>query len=236
MEKWTYLLLLAASVAIPLSRSFEKRVSFVSKWPRLFMGILLMMIVFIPWDIIFTRLGIWSFNYDYVSGYYLQSLPVEEWLFFIIIPYCCIFIYEVLLYFFPRFNYPKTSYALTVVLGLATITVSLLNTDKIYTFVVMYISAVLLFWQLYSRSHKTWLSHFYLMYFISLIPFLIVNGVLTALPVVEYDNTANLAIRAGSIPVEDFFYFMSMMFITMMVYQSAMRKKQTYSSGRKTVR
>ena len=43
--------------------------------------------VFIPWDIIFTINEIWGFNPDYLKGAKILSLPYEEWLFFICIPY-----------------------------------------------------------------------------------------------------------------------------------------------------
>lgn len=219
MEKWTYAVLLALSILIPFIRSFEKRVAFYSHWKHLFMGILVMMLLYIPWDIYFTRLQVWSFNYNYVLGFYFFDLPIEEWLFFIIITYCCVFIYEVVRYFFPRFHHPLTVKFLTFVLGTITLFIALFNTDRIYTFTAMYLASVMLFWQLFIKSHRRWLSHFYLMYFIALIPFFIVNGVLTSLPVVSYNNTHNLGIRLGTIPVEDAFYFLSMMFITILVYE-----------------
>lgn len=225
MEKYTYILLLVASISIPLIRSFETRVAFHKKWPRLFKGILVMMLIFIPWDVIFTRMNVWWFNYEYIMGIYIVDLPLEEWLFFIIITYCCVFVYEVVKYFFPRFYYPRAAWMLTLGLGIFTMWVAFANTHRIYTFIVMYLSSVLLFWQLATKTHKTWLSHFYLMYFISLIPFAIVNGVLTSFPVVLYDNAQNLAIRMGTIPFEDAFYFISMMFITIMVYEGSARQK-----------
>ena len=225
MEKWTYAILLLASLSVPLIRSFEQKVAFYRKWPELFAGILVMMLVFIPWDIVFTRMGVWSFNYRYVAGIFFLDLPLEEWLFFIIITYCCVFIYEVLKFFFPQFHFPKVAYILTILLGLFTIVTALLNTGKIYTFSVMVLTGTLLVLQLVIKSHKTWLSHFYFMYFISLIPFYIVNGVLTKLPIVSYENSENLGIRFQSIPVEDAFYLLSMMVLTLMVYEFLRNKR-----------
>jgi lycopene cyclase domain-containing protein len=109
-------------------------------------------------------------------------------------------------------------------LGLFTLVLAIVNTYRMYTFIVMGLASLLLFWQLIISSHKTWLSHFYWMYLISLIPFFIVNGILTSFPVVSYDNTENLAIRLFTIPFEDSFYFLGMMFIVMMVYEPLKRK------------
>lgn len=223
MDNWTYTFLLSASFIIPFIRSFENRVAYYKKWPELFSGILVMMMLFIPWDIAFTRMGVWSFNYQYITGIYLLDLPLEEWMFFIIITYCCVFIYEVLKYFFPGFCFPKLAFVLTVLLAILTLITALGNIDKIYTFIVMSLSCVLLSWQLVIKSYKGWLSHFYFMYFVGLLPFYIINGLLTALPVVTYDNSENLSLRIGSIPVEDAFYFLSMMLVTLMVYEYKVR-------------
>jgi len=226
MENWTYASLLFFSLIIPFIRSFESRIRFVSKWPALFAGILAMMLIFIPWDIWFTRSDIWHFNHEYVTGIYIASLPIEEWLFFIVISYACIFTYEVLKYFLPKFHVPQISKYLSIFAGLMLIVIGLSNSDKLYTLIVTLLGAVLLSIQLLTTAHKTWLSHFWLSYFVTLIPFFIVNGILTDFPVVIYNNSENLALRAYSIPVEDFVYFLCMMLIVTPVYEKL--KKQSH--------
>lgn len=213
------MLLLIGSISIPLIRSFEPRIRFFRNYKALFSGIFVMMLVFIPWDIVFTQHKIWSFNHDYVLGLYIAGLPLEEWLFFIVIPYCVMFSYEVLRYFIPRFHIPATSYWATIVLGLLFILLALLNMHRTYTLVVMLVTGILALVQPFIGSHKRWLSHFYLTYVVMLIPFFIVNGVLTALPVVSYDDTQNFGIRLFTIPIEDSVYFLGMMYIVLMVYE-----------------
>ncbi len=222
MEKSLYAFLLLASMAIPLLRSFETRIGFYRKWPALFAGIAVMMLVFIPWDIVFTAHGVWSFNHRYVLGLYLFGLPLEEWLFFIVIPYCIVFTYEVLKYFFPRVVFPGAALVLSITLGVFFLLIAVFNTDRIYTLVVMALTGVLALLQPLMGTHRTWLSHFFLTYLVILIPFLLINGVLTGMftemPVVRYDDMENLGIRIFTIPAEDSVYLMGMMFITHMVY------------------
>lgn len=227
MEKATYALLLLASVAIPFYRSFENRIAFYKKWPPLLLGILVMMIVYIPWDVIFTQKGVWGFNPDYYLGWRILGLPMEEWLFFIIITYCVIFTFEVLLYFFPRFYSPRVSFWISLLLGLALIAGGIYLSGRAYSMVTMLISGILLLIQVFMGYHRQWLSHFYLTYLVSLVPFLIVNGVLTAKPVVWYNDTENLGIRIFTIPIEDSIYLMGMMLITLMVYEGIL--KRTYA-------
>jgi lycopene cyclase domain-containing protein len=55
------------------------------------------------------------------------------------------------------------------------------------------------------------MSHFIISYLIHLIPFLIINGILTAIPVVIYNNDENLGKRIYTIPIEDTVYALTML-------------------------
>ena len=86
-QKFTYAFLLTSSILIPLVLSFDKKVAFYRNWKWLFPSTFITVVVFIIWDIYFTRHNVWWFNEDYVTGLFIKGLPVEEWLFFFIIPY-----------------------------------------------------------------------------------------------------------------------------------------------------
>jgi lycopene cyclase domain-containing protein len=67
------------------------------------------------------------------------------------------------------------------------------------------------------RYRVTWLGPFLRAWGVSLVPFFMVNGVLTGTgleePIVWYNNEENSGIRLGTIPFEDAFYGMLMVFI-----------------------
>ncbi len=69
----------------------------------------------------------------------------------------------------------------------------------------------------------TVLNTFFITFLIILIPFGIVNGILTgsfiAEPVVIYNDTENLGIRLGTIPIEDIGYAFSMLLMSLVLIQ-----------------
>jgi lycopene cyclase domain-containing protein len=70
-------------------------------------------------------------------------------------------------------------------------------------------------------------------YLVILIPFIIINGVLTGSiigePIVWYNNAENLGIRFFTIPVEDFLYYFLMFEICYLAYEQIKKATQKYS-------
>jgi len=56
------------------------------------------------------------------------------------------------------------------------------------------------------NTFTTYFNHLWLAWIISMIPMFYVNGKLTGLPVLIYNNAENMSVRIGTIPLEDFFY------------------------------
>jgi lycopene cyclase domain-containing protein len=225
-RNFTYLLLMLGSLAVPLAFSFEKQVRFYSKLKYLFPAILFSGIVFILWDIRFEEAGIWSFNPQYITGIYLLNLPVEEWLFFLVIPYCCVFIYEVLNLKLAHVERPNLFLAVSLVLLLAFAMISWFARQKLYSFFTFFLLTIYFGYTVFRNQFKPHYTKFYLTWLIALIPFLIVNGILTSLPVVEYNDQYNLGLRIFTIPVEDFFYFFLLLIMNLTIYEYM--KKQRF--------
>jgi lycopene cyclase domain-containing protein len=225
MSHFTYVFLLLFTLSYPLYKSFEDKVAYYKKWRALFPAILLSAAVFIAWDVWFTNIGVWRFNPKYVLGIYILNLPLEEWLFFLIVPFSCVFIYEVLNYFIKK-EIPAT-YTLLITLTLVTflLIIAGLNLDKFYTSVsFISLAAFLLLHQFFFRS--AYLGRYYIAWLVCCIPFLIVNGVLTAMPVLIYNNLENLNVRIYTIPVEDVFYGMLQLLMVLTIYEYLKNKRK----------
>ena len=190
-------------------------------------------IFFILWDSYFAYQGVWSFNDQYLIGFRILKLPIEEWLFFLLIPYASIFIHYSLQYFFPKIALSSAvTKWITYVLFIIGLLLTIFNYDKLYTFVCLGLFTLLMLSQIIFEWKYA--QRFYLSFIIIFIPFFFVNSALTGsysdLPVVSYDNTQNLGIRMGTIPIEDSFYCFALLYSITLLFEYLKTKKYFRSS------
>jgi lycopene cyclase domain-containing protein len=208
--KYTYLIINVLTIIFPVILSFDKRVAFAKSWKFIWPGMAITGLLFLFWDVLFTIHGVWSFNDKYIIGLKFYGLPLEEILFFLTVPFSCIFIYACLNYYVKwQPGNIVTRMASNLLIGLS-IALLALNYTRLYTAVTFSLLAVLLVLLMYYFKVK-WLNRFYMAFIVSLIPFYIVNGILTAWPIVLYNDAQNMGIRAGTIPFEDHFYSMALL-------------------------
>lgn len=227
---YLYLWLDLGSFIIPFLFSFHPKIQFYRKWPSFLLGWVIMMLVFIPWDILFTLNGFWGFNPNYLTGITLFHLPLEEWLFFLCIPYACVFTHYALTELIPNFRFPKR---VTQVIYMSLVTILILvlwyRYDHWYT-LVNFGYAILLLGITLNRQSDI-LSGFFASFLVILVPFFIVNGVLTGSfideQVVWYNNAENLGIRIGTIPIEDIIYNLGMLLTIVLVMEICNEKKSS---------
>ena len=206
---YLYLVLDLGSISIPFIFSFHPKLKFFKFWKSLSLSMILTMLIFIPWDVIFTQNGIWGFNDTYFLEHRLFSLPIEEWLFFICIPYACVFTHYALLTYFPNVKISAKSTRLisSILLGILLITM-VINYDKWYT-LINFLYAIILI-PIVLKTNEPLLQKYFLTFLVMLVPFFIINGILTGSfienEVVWYNNDENLGIRLFTIPIEDIIY------------------------------
>lgn len=222
MEKYLYLLIDLLTILVPFAASFYSKAPFYKTWKYLLPAIVIPAIFFIIWDEIFTRMQVWGFNERYLTGIYLGHLPIEEILFFICIPYACVFTYFALNHLVEKdylFPHQELISSLTILLLLV---LGMYNFEKIYTGVTFVVLGLILAFQMLKIKPR-YMGRFYFAYGFILIPFFIVNGILTGSflesPVVWYNDAENLGIRIGTIPLEDVFYGMLLILVNIGIYE-----------------
>ena len=173
MGQWTYLVIDIGTLLVPFIFSFHPRLRFHREWYRLWPAMLVVAAVFIAWDAVFARMGVWGFDARYITGVWVLGLPLEEVLFFICIPYACMFTYHAFGTVKPDPWHPRASSALAVVLGAGLLITGLLNIDRWYTGVTFPLLGVLLLWSgLVTRP--AWMGRSLLTYAVLLLPFFVV--------------------------------------------------------------
>lgn len=209
MIQYTYALILFFTVIICFIASFDKRIRFDKEFGAFIKAASLVAIFFIAWDIWFTSRGVWWFDTQYTVGIILGGLPLEECLFFIFIPFSCIFTYYCIDKFFnlqalSAFN-NMIVFVSVIICGVA----ALRYTDQIYTLVTAVVTILTLV-VFHFILRIPWITQASLVFTILMLGFLPVNGVLTGTgipsPIVNYNPDDFMGIRVLTIPIEDAVY------------------------------
>ena len=216
-----YLYVLIASVSIPFAFTVFY-LDVIKRWRDFLISTSIVAFVFLIWDALFTRAGIWGFNEAYCLGLKLFMMPIEEWLFFFVIPFCSVFTHFVLKHLSPKFFLNEAlTRKIAIVLIAATFVLLCTHFSKAYTLVDAIFLIVTL--ALGVVFYLKLLQRFFLSFLIILIPFFIVNGILTGsmidAPIVWYNDDENLGIRLATIPIEDLGYAFSMLFGNLMIFE-----------------
>lgn len=214
----TYLLINILIILFPLVLSFDKNLKFYRNVTYVLASILIVSSAYIVWDIIATNRGDWAFSEQHLLGIYFYVLPLEEILFFITVPYSCIFIYETIKFYINEKVYPikKNIFLIPVI---SFIVLALVFNKQAYTFTVLLYSAAFFLLGVLTNSKLLTSKIFWISILICFVPFFIVNYFLTSIPVVTYNDTAFSAIRIITIPLEDFLYSFSMVSLWILFYE-----------------
>ena len=92
--KASYLLVLLACLlgTAPLEVFLHTRV--YARWRRLLLTLLPVFVLFVVWDVLAIRAGHWSYDSEQTTGIKAGNVPLEELLFFLVIPTCSILALE----------------------------------------------------------------------------------------------------------------------------------------------
>ncbi len=226
-----YFYLNLAIIAFPLAFSFEKRIKFYTKIKSVVVALVLVGMLFVGWDVFATYGGHWSFNPAYVNETKILGLPLEEILFFVTVPYSCLFVFDSIRHFLgdKRLFHPQRG--LFTVIGVVVALFAFSFYSKQYTFLAFFsVGLTIIFVSLVNVRLFSSRS-FWIYILLTLLLFLVFNYFLTSFPVVQYSSSAITGFRITTIPIEDFLFNFSMLTDYLTVYIWA-EKKLKNDAGR----
>lgn len=207
--QYTYILIDFLTVVVCFAFSFHKKIQFNKQFSAFLKASIIVAVPFILWDIWFTNIGVWWFNKSYTIGLDILGLPVEEWLFFICIPFACVFTYFCIEKFFNLDWTKGFNNAIVFISVIVCVLIALLFYTKTYTLITA-IALTLTLIYLHFIANVEWIGKASLVYTILMLGFFPVNGILTGTglesPIVNYNSNEFLGIRILTIPIEDAVY------------------------------
>ncbi len=94
MDRYQYLALLAACLICTLPLEFALRARVYRRPVRLLLALLPTLVVFGIWDVVGILRNHWSYSPSFTTGMMVSVMPLEELLFFVVIPICGLLTFE----------------------------------------------------------------------------------------------------------------------------------------------
>lgn len=225
-----YLYLILFTPFFPILLSFDKRVHYVARWKYALLAATIVAIPYLIWDEIFTENGFWGFNPDYLTGIYLGSLPIEEVSFFFVVPFACTFIHECVKYYFRNLNLKLFNIIFWIAIFGYSILVGEAGMGGWYTTIAIGLGLVLIIWLFIKREKYQYIPVAFLF---SMLPFLLVNGILTGSfldePIVWYNEAQFSSLRMFTIPFEDVIYGFGLIVLNIVLVEYFIQRAENKS-------
>jgi lycopene cyclase domain-containing protein len=156
------LLILVGTIAVPLFFSYEKQLRFYSNLKYLLPAMLFTGAIFIIMDLRFEQRAIWRFNTEFTIGINILNLPIEEWLYFLAVPFLGVAIYEFLNSLISDFEHPKIFLALSLFLLILFGVTAYFSRQKLYPFFIFFLLAIYLGYTIFRERFQKHYTKFYL--------------------------------------------------------------------------
>lgn len=219
IKNLSYLLLLLVYLVIPLLLSTQNKIRFVFRLRYLLPASIFAGAIFIMWDMRFIEMGVWSFNSDFLTGIEWMKVPIEEWLSFLIIPLSSVYNYEWLKIKFEKFEQPNAFVIVSLVLFVISAVLAYSFRKNIFTFFTFFLTAIYMGYTVFRNRFKKHYTKFYMAYAITLIPFIIVSGILNKLPAVVYNSDHIVGLGIFGVPIEKLGFLFLLLLINTTIYE-----------------
>ncbi len=213
-----YLLFDLAVLAGPVALGFFGPTFFRGRSARAFIAALIAAIPFLIWDVAVADTH-WFFSPERTLGWRPGGLPIEEWLFFLAVPYALIFSWEMFLGG-PKSRRSRTIGAVALGFGLCALALGVwqLAEGRGYTGLTGIALGLVAVYDARFGGQVAMRRNFVGLVAIVVLTTVIFDSYLTARPVVTYDDAYNLGVRVGTVPVEDFGYGLASAWLASSIY------------------
>ena len=229
--KYEYLIFNIIVLSGPLFFGSLKQYYFLDKLKYALLSIIIPAIPFLIWDTAVTDRH-WFFASEYTLGFRIFGLPFEEILFFITVPYACLFTWQMVkqysgIVISNKGKKPPYNIDLVVSIFFLIILIVATLSGKEYTsLAALSFSLSILFDKILGA--KIFTTKRFLIYFLFVSAFILMfNGYLTWRPIVTYDEIYQIGFRIFTIPIEDFFFGYALMIFSTSIFEKIIGKSKS---------
>jgi lycopene cyclase domain-containing protein len=226
-QNYWYLLILFALAGLTMFLFLKKTIVFIMEIKYMLPAIIFSGAIFVLFNNRLFETGIIHFNINYLMGTKIYNLPVEEWLFLLIISLFAFSVYILVSVRFANLEKPNLFMGISVVLLLAFGFEAWSSRQKLVPFFIFFLLVIYFGYTLFRNRFKVHLAKFFISYLIVVVPFLIIRAIVNSLPVILYSNDYILGLRLFNMPVEEFAYLFLLMLINITIFEY-LRDNQLY--------
>ncbi len=203
--KWVYLCFDLVIGSVGLWASFRYKLNTHIRSRQMIRAFCMVGVPFIVWDVFAAKSGHWSFNDVYTLGVRVLGLPIEELLFFIVVPFACMVVWDGVEKYVEDSGF-LSGHMIIACFELFSFVVLITQWEHMYTRVVSL--AFLAVCIVLSQWFRAFImrKRFWIFQLMVLLLFVFGNLILTGLPIVRYGADAITGMRFLTIPFEDFLY------------------------------
>ncbi len=224
-SRFTFLLGLLIFAIYPIVGMLFIKVRFNQNIRYIFPSILVSCIIFLLWDIKFTEVGIWNYNPELTVGLSHKGLPVEQWLFYLLVPFSAMVVYEYVKRRYATLNLNNIFTAVSLVLVVAFAIIAYQYRVRFYTFFTFLFTTIYLVYTIFRKQFKPHLTALFLTYLLMLIPYALFSFLLTSTAVIAYHQEQVLNVWLGMMPVENLVFLFLLLLINLTVFEYLSERK-----------
>jgi lycopene cyclase domain-containing protein len=218
-QNFWYLLIILVMTGVTMFFIIKKTIVFFMELKYMLPAIIFSGAILILLNIRFLETGIINYNLNYLVGKNFFNLPIEEWLFLLIMSLFSFSVYILVTVKFDNFEKPALFMAISIILLLGFGLLAWFSRQKVVPFFIFFLLTIYFGYIIFRNRFKKHLAKFYISYLISVIPFFLIKGILNTLPIVFYDSEYTLGIRLFSVPVEEFGYLFLLVLINITIFE-----------------